>query len=377
MSDPAPAAAEPVVAACDACLRRTWLVAALAGGIELAWLARRPLPEVLALPDAELIAALGGKARSAVAAGWAAFEPELARARARAAGLAAVCGHDARYPAAAFKELNDAPAILHVHGGGLERLGALLAEPVGAIVGARRASPYGMEVARALGRDLAAVGITVVSGMALGVDAAAHAGALEAPGATIAVLAGGADRPYPASKRGLHARIATTGCVISELPPGFGARRWCFPARNRIIAALASATIVVEAAARSGSLITAGVARSLGREVGAVPGRVTTRQAAGANALIFDGAQLVRDAQDVLDLVLGAGALRAPGPRVRRAPLERPLRELLDAVADGRDTIAALAASPEAAQSALAGLAELELLGYLRRGAGGRYAVVP
>src|SRR5438270_924328 len=125
-------------------------------------------------------------------------------------------------------------------------------------------------------RTLPAPGVAVVSGLALGVDGAAHAGALAAGGPTVAVLAGGADVPYPASHAHLYRGIATGGgAVVSELPPGTRAFRWCFPARNRIIAALAGATVIVEAAPRSGALVTAAVARELGREVGAVPGRVT------------------------------------------------------------------------------------------------------
>src|SRR5204862_7216422 len=115
----------------------------------------------------------------------------------------------------------------------------LLTEPTVSIDGARRASAYGLEVARALARGLSAAGVTVVSGMALGIDSAAHAGSLERGGRTIAVLAGGADVPYPASKRLLHQRLRETAAVVSELPPGFRARRWNFPARNRVIAALA------------------------------------------------------------------------------------------------------------------------------------------
>ena len=162
---------------------------------------------------------------------------------------------------------DDAPAVLHV-AGDPEVLPAP-DEVAVAIVGARRATPYGLEVARALGRGLAAARVTVVSGMALGIDAAAHAGALEVGGPTIAVLAGGADVPYPRSRPALHRRIVGGGgCVVSEMPPGFTPLKWGFPARNRIIAGLAAATIVVEAAERSGSLITAEFAQDLGRVVG-------------------------------------------------------------------------------------------------------------
>jgi DNA processing protein len=241
----------------------------------------------------------------------------------------------------------------------------------------RRASSYGRDVARALARDLAAAGVPVVSGMALGVDSDAHAGALDAGGLTVAVLASGADVPYPPSKRRLYEEIRRRGLVVSEMPPGFRARKWCFPARNRIIAGLGDLTIVVEAAERSGSLITADLAAKIGREVAAVPGPVTSPGAAGTNALLRDGATLVRNAQDVLDALFGVG--NAPPPRRRTADgLDPPLRLLLDAVAHGRDTVAALAgASPDQAEAALVGLTELELRGLVRREPGGRYAVIP
>ena len=231
--------------------------------------------------------------------------------------------------------------------GGVARLEALAGGDLeqgpraAAIVGTRRASADGVEVARALGRGLAAAGVTVVSGMALGVDSAAHAGALESSGRTVAVLAGGADVPYPPSKARLHQRIGERGCVVGELPPGFAALRWCFPARNRIIAALAHMTIVVEAARRSGSLITAEIAADIGRDVGAVPGPVTAWRAAGTNALLRDGATVIRDAADALDVAVGVDRHEAAVLH-----LEPRLRALLGAVADGRDTLAALAGAP-------------------------------
>jgi DNA processing protein len=212
--------------------------------------------------------------------------------------------------------------------------------------------------------------------MALGVDSAAHEGALDAGGPTIAVLGCGADVSYPASKRLLHARLREAGGVISELPPGFSARRWCFPVRNRIIAGLASLTVVIEGGERSGSLITARLARDLGRDVGAVPGHVTHPAASGPNALLYDGAHVVRNAQDVLDLLFGAGARTAP-PLRDASVLAPELRRLRDAVASGRSTPSQLTAAGFALDSALAGLAELEVGGFLRRGNGGEYVVVP
>jgi DNA processing protein len=243
-----------------------------------------------------------------------------------------------------------------------------------AVVGARRATPYGLEVARALGRGLAAAGLPVVSGMALGVDAAAHAGALEVGGPTLAVLAGGADAPYPRSKAALYRRIAETPgcCVVSEMPPGFVPFKWGFPARNRIIAGLADATIVVEAAQRSGSLITAEMAQDAGRLVAAVPGAVTNPMASGTNALLRDGAEVVRGPQDVLDALLGSGVSVVPaGPDP--ADLDGPLRGLLDRLGARPATSAALMRGGEQADEVVAGLVELELRGFARRMPGGAY----
>jgi DNA processing protein len=354
---------------CADCLRRSWLLAELAEHIARAHERFGSLDSLLALGDHELVAALGGNRADAITAAWLSFDPEPARRRLRATGLAAVCRHDRHGYPPGLHDIPDPPAVLHLAGAR-----GLTCEVTAAVVGARRATPYGLEVARTLGRGLAAAGVTVVSGMALGIDSAAHEGALEGGGPTIAVLAGGADVPYPPSKRRLYRRVLAAGCAVSELPPGFRPRRWCFPARNRLIAALSPLTVVVEAAARSGALITARLARELGREVGAVPGPITSPRARGVNDLLFDGAHVVRDVQDVLDLLFGAGGKRvAPDPRDR---LEPALRRILDEVAAGRDTVGALAPSPSEAEAALVALSELELLGHVRRAPGGRYVAV-
>ena len=364
------------MSACDACLRRTALIALLAPHVERGRRDRRRLSEMLSLPDARLIEALAGNRRVAIRQAHETFDPGRARERLAGASMHALCRHDRRYPARML-EADDAPAVLHV-AGDVERL-AVLADrdvPAVAIVGARRAGADGLEVARSLGRGLAAAGVTVISGMALGIDAAAHAGALEAGGPTITVLAGGADVAYPASKRGLHRELVRTQAAVSEMPPGFTPLRWCFPARNRTIAGLAAMTIVVEATERSGSLITADLAQQLGRSVGAVPGPVTATRCAGTNALLRDGAFVIRDAQDALDEVLGIGVATALTGH-RPAELAPALRALLRRVEDGRDTVSSLAATPDDAQQAIAGLFELEGLGLLRRGPGGHYVRVP
>lgn len=366
------------MSACDPCLRRAWLIATLAPNVDVARRSRKPLRELLALADLALIDGLAGERRAAVLRAYEAMDADDARAACERADLTPVCRHDERYPAR-LADLADAPAVLHV-AGEPDRLPAYAGGPAGgeesipavAVVGARRASATGLDVARALGRGLATAGVTVVSGLALGVDAAAHAGALAVEGPTLAVLGGGADVPYPQRSRHLYRELVARHCVVSEMPPGFRAFRWSFPGRNRIIAALARLTVVVEAAERSGSLITADFAAQMGRDVAAVPGSVTAHHAAGSNALLRDGATVVRHAQDVLDEVLGIGHVRcAPAPD--GSELRASLRDVLRAVERGRDTAGSLVAAGGDPRDIALALAELELLGYVRRDPAGRY----
>jgi DNA processing protein len=361
------------VTACDACLRRTDLIVAVSGSIDIAWREKQGrTSRVLARPDEELLAL-----DAAAFARYEAFSPAFARRRIAAAGLTASCRCEPGYPDR-LRELPDPPAVLHVAGSPA----ALPRGEAVAIVGSRRATPYGLEVSTSLGRSLTGAGVPVVSGMALGIDSAAHLGALEGggpegrsggpPGAPpVAVLAGGAETAYPARMRQLHARLIEHGAVVSEMPPGFGGHRWCFPARNRIIAALSTLTIVVEAATRSGSLITADLAADLGRTVAAVPGPVTSRASAGTNELLHAGAAVIRDARDALDLLFGADAPRVPEAAL--PPLEPAQLRLLEQVERGHGTVAELARTMEEAQAASRTLSELELLGLVRREFGGRY----
>lgn len=197
-------------------------------------------------------------------------------------------------------EIHDPPSRLYVRG---DADIDVLALPAVALVGARSCSAYGRSVARALGRDLAAAGLLVVSGMARGIDGEAHRGALDGSGITVAVLGCGVDRDYPAAHAELARRIcAGGGLVVSEYEPGVEPAPWRFPARNRIIAGLCRATVVVEARERSGALITADFALEEGRDVLAVPGEITSSLSAGANALLRLGATPVTRAEDVLEL---------------------------------------------------------------------------
>jgi DNA processing protein len=211
------------------------------------------------------------------------------------------------------------------------------ATPCVAVVGSRRATFQGVDIARSIGGELGAAGIQVLSGMALGIDAAAHTGALDAGGSTVAVLGCGIDVCYPSRHAELRARIIAQGCLITEEPAGTPPFKHNFPKRNRIIAALAHAVVVVEATERSGALSTARWAADLGREVLAVPGSIRSRQSSGTNLLIRDGARPFLGIGDLLDAV---PALRAAVPEtaldtlpgLAKSGLERfspPLREIL------------------------------------------------
>jgi DNA processing protein len=275
------------------------------------------------------------------------------------------------YPSALEALAARAPGVLHGRGA-RDIVESLEPDHAVTIVGARRASPYGIEVAETLGRLLGTAGLLVVSGMARGIDAAAHRGALAGNGRTLAVLGSGPDVVYPASQRRLYDRIVARGAIVSEYPPGTKPGTWSFPERNRIMAALGGITVVVEAAERSGSLITAREADGCNRIVGAVPGPVTSWLSAGCNHLLTDGAQMIRDAQDVLDLLLGVGAtnVRNTGPE-----LDPELVTLLELVETGHGTCDALAAGAGASATQVAvGLARLELMGYVRADAAGGYA---
>lgn len=356
--------------ACDNCLRRTWLLARLAGHIDLH---RNRLGPLLALQDEILVTALAGRRIGQIERELDGFDAGAARERAAVAGLAQICRCAAEYPPA-LAQLQAPPAVLHV-AGEPGRLEELCNDAVVAIVGARRPSPYGVDVARSLARGLAAAGLTVISGMAAGIDSAAHRGALDVQGPTVAVLAGSAERAYPADARNLHAQVRGCGAVISELPPGTGVRRWMFPARNRLIAALAALTVVVEARSDSGAMITAAHAGELGRRIGAVPGRATSPLAHGPHRLLRDGALLIEDPQDVLEALFGPDA--RPVARRTRSALAPGEQALLDALAEGRAASVAVARAGLDPDSGLAALASLELAGRIRREPGGAYSVLP
>jgi DNA processing protein len=245
----------------------------------------------------------------------------------RALGATLLVHGEADYPQA-LMDIPDAPPILWALGDI-----SLLNRPAVGIVGARNASSLGVRMARRLGAGLSEAGFTVVSGLARGIDTAAHEAALEAEGRTIAVMAGGIDVIYPAENAPLALALDAAGCRISEHPPGLEPQARHFPLRNRIVAGLSRAVIVVEAATKSGSLITAKAALDYGRDVMAVPGHPFDARASGCNNLIRDGALLIRGQQDVLE-ALGAPTNATPEPEMRLPPLpgpavtQRPLKEV-------------------------------------------------
>ena len=244
----------------------------------------------------------------------------------------------------------------------------VLRGPTAAVVGARACSPYGSHVARMLGRELGGAGLVVVSGLARGVDGEAHRGALDAGGTTIAILGCGIDRDYPAAHRQLASRIRATGVVVSEYAPGVEPAPWRFPARNRVIAGLSAATVVVEARDRSGALITADLALEEGREVFAVPGEITSALSSGTNDLLKLGATPLTRSEEVLEIFGLVGAAGAAGAAVDLGPLAA---RVLERLRDGPASADELARGTGLDAGSLASaLTELELAGCAVAGGG-------
>ena len=298
-------------------------------------------------------------------------KPLTNESRARVAALRAsvVTLADAHYPPM-LREIFDPPLALHFRGDV-----SLLARPSVAVVGSRRASPYGVNAAAHVAKQLASAGVVVVSGLARGIDAAAHHAALDAGGTTIAVLGTGIDITYPRSNARLYRRIEERGAIVSEFPPGTPPKPEHFPIRNRVISGLAHGTVVVEATRRSGSLITARMAAEQNRDVFAVPGSIFSAGSEGTHRLVQYGAKLVHDVDDVLEEL--PGALRAPRPpQEEEVPAE--LRDVLAALTreEGAhiDTVAARLGRTTGAVAE--SLLQLELGGWIRALPGARYVRV-
>ncbi len=322
------------------------------------------------------------------------FEDAAAEAeKARAAGAEIITFHDPRYPDA-LKEIFDPPLLLYARG----RTDILQAFKI-AIVGSRRPSPYGYAVTDKLSAELAAAGLVIASGMARGIDTAAHHGALRVNGSTIAVLGCGVDIVYPSENRKLAETIAARGLLLSEFPMGAVAFPQNFPIRNRIISGISSGVMIVEAAQYSGSLITARLALDQGREVFAVPGNIVAKQSWGPNLLIKQGATLIQDWKDVVDALptpvrrmifeaqqdqlclqgLNAPAATsgaAPASEITVAPLGRRLLDLIQLDASIHIDALIEQLRENCAPEIIAALCELELAGQIRQLPGKNYLKV-
>ncbi len=284
------------------------------------------------------------------------FDEKAALAGLAAGGFRWLGRSDPGFPSR-LGSIHDPPPGLFLRG---DCGSGLLASPSVAIVGARACSDYGAHVARSLARGLAAHGILVVSGLARGVDSFAHRGALDAGGATVAVLGCGIDRDYPRAHASLAGEVARSGLLVSEYPPGVAPAPWRFPARNRIVAGLTGATVVVEARERSGALITADLALEEGRDVLAVPGEITSPLSAGSNGLLRLGATPVTSVEDVLE-ALGVDPVASQAEPVELDEAARAVLGALDAGASSADEIVRATGLP--AGEAAAALTELELVG--------------
>ncbi|HSZ13425.1 MAG TPA: DNA-processing protein DprA [Solirubrobacteraceae bacterium] len=365
--------------ACDACLRRGWLLSQLSGPLDFCARDRGRLLELLALEDEELLAAVAGRRTRELRDAYALVDASELCHEPR---TQTICRHRRGYPRA-LRDMS-APRMLTVAGNG-GRFAALTSAPVVAVVGSRAPSDYGRQMARSLARSLAASGVTVAASLADGIAAAALTGVLDAGGKAgsggIAVLGNGLGISCSPRLRPLYKRVTRSGCAISELPRDCAGRRWGQLASERIVVGLASLTVVVEAAQTPADLAAAEIARALGRSVAAIPGRVTSPLSRGAHALLMDGARLVRGARDVLELLHidggeGAREPASPPARVRVEPLadgHPALRAVLERVGCGYDTPDKLARAGVDLAEVLPALGELELAGLLVRGDGGRY----
>jgi len=276
---------------------------------------------------------------------------------------------DPAYPQA-LREIPSPPPLLFVRG----EL-PMQDNPYVALVGTRKCTPYGRQVAHMLGHDLAARGVVVVSGMALGIDGEAHQGALDASGRTVAVLGCGIDITYPPQHEDLATSIAASGAIVSEFALGTEPSKYSFPQRNRIISGLSLGVVVIDAPPKSGALITAGLAADQGRTVFAVPGDITRPESRGSNLLIRDGAVLIQSAEDILDELNLSPAAMLGRPATPGAPSLPPEEAAaFAALASGNQTVDDLVASTSLdAPKVMAALMLLEMKGLVRRFGGGSY----
>lgn len=339
--------------------KRIWELLDRFGSLEVAWLAGEK--ELVTLGEFEPLAAANLVARRK------ALDLEEEMKHLEKLNIRYITFDEEEYPGL-LRQIPDPPPGLFVRGSIPDT------DLKVAIVGSRRPTPYGLSMAESLAKELARAGVVVVSGMARGIDSAAHRGALAGNGCTVAVLGCGPDIVYPPENRRLMEQITATGAVVSEFPPGTAPEPWHFPVRNRLISGLSRATVVVEAGEKSGALITADLALEQGREVMAVPGPVTSPQSKGANRLIKEGARLVESAADVLE-ELGVDRLLPPaaqGPVLKFTPEEEAVLKVLSSEPVPVDII--IEGSGLEAQRVLSALMFLEVKGLVRQLPGRLYA---
>ena len=344
---------------------RLTLIPGISGETQRKLLAAFGLPEaIFAAGRLEVRSVIGDKA-DLLFDGAPAEAIEHSLAWASQPGQSIITLADGGYPPALL-EIADPPSVLYVRGNPdlLHRRGI-------AVVGSRNATPQGIQTAESFARHLAAQGLCIVSGLALGIDAAAHRGALAAQGETVAVIGTGADRIYPARNKELAIAIAERGAIVSEFPLGTPAVAYNFPRRNRIISGLARGVLVVEAAPESGSLITARLAAEQGREVFAIPGSIHSPVARGCHKLIKQGAKLVETAQDILEELGNFAAAPMPAAAPSAAPDESPILAALGHDPCSLDDL--VERTGQSADQLLPELLSLELGGSLAPLPGNRY----
>ena len=358
------------------------ILQARAGASVVARMNGTPPQTILELPAGELADRLGvsEKVRRAMKELRSGFDAGAVRARLGEKGYGVITRADAEYPEG-LAGVPDPPPALYV-GGGLPE------EPAVAIVGSRKASATALGTARSLGRALGERGVCVVSGLALGVDAAAHEGALEAGGRTVGVLGCGIDGVYPRSNRKLFGLVREAGGLVSEYGLGEPPLRWRFPARNRVISGLSACVVVVEAPERSGSLITARHATDAGRDVWAVPGPVGFGECRGSNKLLADGAGVLWDIEEFVDsvapqldgparLTAADGGSETEDPSVALGLPESERAALMGVGFEPTAVDTVAGRSGMGMRELLSALALLELKGYVRRDAGGSFVRSP
>jgi DNA processing protein len=356
-------------------MRRSWLLAELSAPLDYCARDRDRLLALLGLADEQLIGAVGGRRKQQLAARHQAFSPDGYRVGQH---VQTICRHRSGYPR--LLGAASAPHMLNVVGSA-DRLRMLTGGHVVAVVGSHKASDYGVEMAHGLARGLAASGVTVTSGLVGEIALAVHEGAIEGRGATVAVSGDGLGS-CPASRRPLLQRVTRDGCAVSELACECGGRRWGQLASERTVVGMAALTVLVEARETAEDLAPARIARALGRQVAAIPGRVTSPLSCGTNGLLMEGANLVRGAADVLELLCldaqhtQAQAQAPPWEQTWSEQDHTPaprLQRILERVGMGADTPQKLAKAGVDTAEAMLALSELELMGLLGRGHGGRY----